>query len=82
MFRPGKLAARSDVATWLPTEMAYHRFLSLPIQLRHAAAVEHLPFHHRDPFDRLLIAQANVEVLTVVTGDRRFQDYSVPVLLR
>ena len=52
----------------------------LPILPSHAEAVTRLPLHHRDPFDRLLIAQALVERLTVVTADRAFAAYGVPVL--
>jgi PIN domain nuclease of toxin-antitoxin system len=46
----------------------------------HGLGVADLPMHHRDPFDRLLIAQARLEGLTVMTADRRFVDYDVPVL--
>jgi PIN domain nuclease of toxin-antitoxin system len=46
----------------------------------HGLGVADLPMHHRDPFDRLLIAQARCEGLTIVTADRRFTDYDVPVL--
>ena len=46
----------------------------------HALAVAALPLHHRDPFDRLLIAQARSERLAIVTADRRFADYDVEVL--
>ncbi|MER9415573.1 type II toxin-antitoxin system VapC family toxin [Mesorhizobium sp. M0306] len=46
----------------------------------HAARLEHLPFHHRDPFDRLLIAQAQIEGLTVVTADRHFSAYDVALV--
>jgi PIN domain nuclease of toxin-antitoxin system len=46
----------------------------------HGLAVADLPMHHRDPFDRLLIAQARCEGLTIVTADRRFTDYDVPVV--
>jgi PIN domain nuclease of toxin-antitoxin system len=48
--------------------------------LRHAAKVEKLPFHHRDPFDRLLIAQAMAEKLTIVIVDGVFSDYGVKVI--
>jgi PIN domain nuclease of toxin-antitoxin system len=48
--------------------------------LQHAAKVEQLPFYHRDPFDRLLIAQAMTEKLTIISADRIFQDYGVKVL--
>ena len=56
------------------------RFSGLPISLGHAAAVLDLPDHHRDPFDRMLIAQARVGGMTVVTADRRFEPYDVAVL--
>ncbi|PZU46796.1 MAG: PIN domain nuclease [Arsenicicoccus sp.] len=49
----------------------------LPVTLDHAAAVEHLPWHHRDPFDRLLLAQAQVEGATLVTSDRILDRYDV-----
>jgi PIN domain nuclease of toxin-antitoxin system len=47
----------------------------LPIQLRHAEEVARLPGHHRDPFDRMLIAQARIESMTLVTVDLAFRDY-------
>lgn len=53
---------------------------TLPITLEHAAGVERLPHHHRDPFDRLLISQAHAERATVVSGDRALLAYDVPVL--
>lgn len=53
----------------------------LPITIRHGEAVRSLPLYHRDPFDRLLVAQAMVEGLTLVTGDRRLLQYGVPILL-
>lgn len=48
---------------------------SLDVRLSHAARVRNLPFHHRDPFDRLLIAQALEEDLTMVSSDRQFSAY-------
>ncbi len=42
--------------------------------------IEHLPLHHRDPFDHMLIAQASVERLTIVTRDAHFAEYGVPIL--
>jgi PIN domain nuclease of toxin-antitoxin system len=56
------------------------RFDKLPITFAHAAAVAALSPLHRDPFDRMLIAQAVVEQLTLVTHDRRFELYGVPIL--
>ena len=55
-------------------------FAPLPITAAHAAAVEKLPWHHRDPFDRLLVAQALVEEATLVTADRTLEAYAVPTL--
>jgi PIN domain nuclease of toxin-antitoxin system len=56
------------------------RFHLLPIRLPHIARVAELPRHHRDPFDRLLVATALAERLTVVSGDRAFARYGVPVV--
>lgn len=52
----------------------------LSVEWVHASAVERLPFHHRDPFDRLLVAQAQVERLAIVTGDSVFRRYGVRVV--
>lgn len=52
----------------------------LPISLPHVQRIPSLPSHHRDPFDRLMIAQAIEEGLTIVTRDRIFAAYGVPVL--
>jgi PIN domain nuclease of toxin-antitoxin system len=56
------------------------RFAPLPITADHAEAAGSLPGPHRDPWDRILIAQAGAEALTVVTIDRVFADYKIPVL--
>ena len=55
-------------------------FTELPIRASHAALAGNLPFHHRDPFDRLLIAQAQLEGLTVVTRDIHFERYGLPLI--
>ena len=52
----------------------------LGIEPQHIGALSRLPWHHRDPFDRLLIAQAQVEQLTLVSCDSNFPPYGVPVL--
>ncbi|MDK3255981.1 type II toxin-antitoxin system VapC family toxin [Blastococcus capsensis] len=52
----------------------------LRLDSTHGVAVADLPLHHRDPFDRLLIAQARSEQLTIVTADRRIADYDVPFI--
>lgn len=53
---------------------------SLPVEHAHAAAVEQLPTHHRDPFDRLLVAQATVEGAVLATADDQLDRYAVPQL--
>jgi len=65
----GKLAVPPRIATWLPDRLREQRFETLGITLGHVLDVEQLPPHHRDPFDRLLVAQARAEKLTIVTGD-------------
>jgi PIN domain nuclease of toxin-antitoxin system len=57
-----------------------NEFTELPIALRHTERLADLPPHHPDPFDRLLAAQALVEGATVVTHDRAFEPYGVPVI--
>lgn len=57
-----------------------YRFTSLSITTEHALAVEALPLLHTDPFDRLLIAQAKLENLTLVTRDERFAAYGVRII--
>lgn len=52
----------------------------LRLDVDHGLAVADLPMHHRDPFDRLLIAQARSEQLTIITANRRIADYDVPVV--
>jgi PIN domain nuclease of toxin-antitoxin system len=76
----GKLAVPPDPATWLPAQVQASRFSPLPITLAHALGVERLPLHHLDPFDRLLIAQANAERLTIVTGDSQLEPYGIPLI--
>ena len=52
----------------------------LPLSIAHASAVEHLPRHHRDPFDRMLVAQASVEGAAVVTRDDAMRQYDVALI--
>lgn len=61
-------------------EIAMNRFVELPIEARHAAAAARLPRHHDDPFDRMLIAQAQLEGLICVTRDRAFSEYGTATL--
>lgn len=56
-----------------------NQFLPLPVTVRHGDLLRDLPLHHGDPFDRLLIVQALDEGLTILTSDRSFEPYRVPV---
>lgn len=76
----GKLRLASLVESFVSEHLTANGFTLLNIELRHTAKVEKLPFHHRDPFDRLLIAQAISEKLTIVSADKVFRDYGVKVL--
>jgi PIN domain nuclease of toxin-antitoxin system len=72
----GKLTAPDD----LEQQVQAGGFVPLPIGIAHGIAAGQLPRHHEDPFDRMLIAQALAEGLTIVTRDKRFDEYNVPLL--
>jgi len=76
----GKLNLPEPAASYVPNRTAEQGILSLPITYTHALAVSELPQHHRDPFDRLLIAQAQVEGMAILTADRAFQLYGVDLV--
>jgi PIN domain nuclease of toxin-antitoxin system len=66
-----------DLQARIPDDLERHGFRDLPIMVRHALAVRSLPLHHRDPFDRMLIAQARCEDLTLLTADPAIMAYDV-----
>ncbi|MDA1276364.1 MAG: type II toxin-antitoxin system VapC family toxin [Verrucomicrobia bacterium] len=76
----GKLKTPVPFAELFPARLESLSFQVLPIRHVHLHGLLQLPFHHRDPFDRLLIAQSHVEGLTLVSGDPQFRDYGVPLL--
>jgi PIN domain nuclease of toxin-antitoxin system len=78
--RIGKLPEAQDAAENLPAHLEKTNFTILPISLDHALAAGALPGAHKDPFDRMLIAQAQIEQLIVVTADRVFQGFDVAIL--
>ena len=73
----GKLTLASSVRQYFPAQLAANGFVQLDIAFRHVARVESLEFHHRDPFDRLIAAQALEEKLTLVSADAVFDNYGV-----
>jgi len=79
-FALGKLRLPEAPDRYVPDRLALSMTRILPIELRHALHVAQLPPHHRDPFDRMLVAQALIERMPVLTADRRFTAYGVEVL--
>ncbi len=75
-----KLSLPGEFEDLFPSSVEASGLSLLSIQPRHLAIVRRLAFHHRDPFDRLLIAQAQAENLTLVSLDAHFAAYDVPVL--
>jgi PIN domain nuclease of toxin-antitoxin system len=73
----GKLALPDDYETFLREQLVKNDIELLPITLSHTAMVRKLPFYHRDPFDRLLIAQAMIEGIPLVSQDTAFDAYGM-----
>jgi PIN domain nuclease of toxin-antitoxin system len=78
--RLGRLPEATEVVHNLPSLLRRSRMQVLPIALEHALAAGLLPGPHRDPFDRMLIAQARLERLPIVTSDQVFARYGVNVV--
>jgi PIN domain nuclease of toxin-antitoxin system len=76
----GKLPLPEPPATYVPSRMRHDGIDGLPVSLAHALHVASLPPHHADPFDRLLVAQAQVEGLALVTADPKIARYDVTVI--
>ena len=76
----GRLPLPEPPALYVPKRLAAQGVRPLPITHTHALGVLELPLHHKDPFDRLLIAQAQAEGMTILTADRSFGRYAVEVL--
>jgi PIN domain nuclease of toxin-antitoxin system len=76
----GKLALPAPVGDYLSAKLKANGILVLPITFDHVKRVEGLPLHHRDPFDRILIAQSLEEKLPVITSDPLFARYLVEVI--
>jgi PIN domain nuclease of toxin-antitoxin system len=76
----GKLNFPRPAGPYVLSKLAENRIECLPITIDHLLALERLPLHHRDPFDRILIAQSLKENLPIVTSDLRFAQYPVQVI--
>lgn len=76
----GKLELRTPLSTLIDEQREKNGLSVLPVLLQHVLALEALGDYHKDPFDRLLIAQARVEGLMLVSRDDVFRHYDVPLL--
>ena len=79
-FALGKLPLPEPPEAFVPKRLARDRITPLAVEHVHALRVSALPLHHRDPFDRLLVAQAQVEEMPILTVDPAFSMYDVEVL--
>jgi PIN domain nuclease of toxin-antitoxin system len=75
--RLGKLALEQPLDSFIPQQLQRNQIELLPINFEHILQTLQLPFHHRDPFDRLLIAQAISEEMTLLSADGAFSAYNV-----
>lgn len=76
----GKLHLPLPPREYIPERLAKHNMTSLPIVDSHVMQVGELPNHHRDPFDRLLVAQAIVEKIPILTADAKLKKYNVKII--
>jgi PIN domain nuclease of toxin-antitoxin system len=76
----GKLTLPEPPERFVPKRLARDRISPLPIEHAHALRVATLPLHHRDPFDRLIVSQAQVEKLPLVTVDEQLRPYDVEII--
>ncbi|MGH7452849.1 MAG: type II toxin-antitoxin system VapC family toxin [bacterium] len=76
----GKLKLNLPLAEVIEGQRKANNIEILPVMLAHVFALQNLPMHHKDPFDRMLIAQANVENIAVIGNDPAFAQYSIKLL--
>lgn len=76
----GKLTVTGNLGSFLSERLTENAMEVLPVSLSHAVGVTELPHHHRDPFDRLLMAQASVEGIPLLTADPHLSQYPVEVI--
>lgn len=76
----GKLILPGSIEVLFPEQLRLNNIALLPIDIQHLKTMSTLPFHHRDPFDRLIIAQAIVEEAGLVSMDQVFEQYDVNLI--
>ena len=75
----GKIELAAPFEELFPSQLEENGFELLPVEIQHLRRLSELPFHHRDPFDRLLIAQAIEESLVILSVDEAFEAYPVAI---
>ncbi|MEE8540926.1 MAG: type II toxin-antitoxin system VapC family toxin [Desulfobacterales bacterium] len=78
-YKIGRLPLPEVPESFIPTELAKNRIDSLPIVNDHSFRAGQLPTHHRDPFDRMLIAQAQIENMEIISSDHQISLYDVKI---
>jgi PIN domain nuclease of toxin-antitoxin system len=78
--RSGKLILPESPELYIPRRIAHYGFQLLPIDIQHVLQLWVLANHHRDPFDRIMIAQSQVEQLSIITSDQIIPQYPVQVI--
>ena len=76
----GKLVLPEPPDSYVLSRMTYYRFIPLPIHIRHTCRIYQLPGYHTDPFDRLLIAQCQLEGMSLLSGDENLHKYDLQVI--
>jgi len=78
--RLGRILLPRKPDLFIAEQLGVNSIISLPIEMSHALHVHNLPSHHQDPFDRLIIAQAQLEKLVVLTADPQFKKYKITLV--
>ena len=76
----GRLKLPEEPERFIPEQLRMNFIRSLPIQMRHALFVSTLPNHHRDPFDRMLVAQAQLEEMSIISADLQMSRYQIELI--
>lgn len=76
-FRTGKLSLPEEPESYIPSRLTANQFEILPIQINHVLQVAKLPDYHKDPFDRLLVTQSQIERIPILTRDSLIIQYQV-----
>lgn len=76
----GKITLPENLESFIAEQLFINHFEPLQIEIQHALNVANLPYHHKDPFDRILVSQSQISELTLITNDRLIKQYDVNVV--